>query len=118
MSDCPHCGQPMPELADVHQLALGPFAKDSETSRHAALDNFPKQGSQRERVLLSLLERPATRDELVIRLRLRGNTIRPRVKELIDGGWVRETGITHKTATGSDAAVLDVTDRAREAVAA
>lgn len=109
---CSHCGQLLPTLSDPTASELGPFARDSKTSRQAALDTYPRQGSQRERILSSLAEAPATRDELVIRLRLRGNTVRPRVRELIQGGWVVETEQTRKTATGSEASVLRITGRA------
>lgn len=114
---CSHCGQPMPELSNVAQMELGPFQAHSETSRLAALRAYPRQSSQRERILLAVADRPSTRDELVTRLRLGGNSIRPRVKELLEGQWLYVTDQTRPSNTGSPAEVLDLTDRARAELA-
>lgn len=91
---------------------LGPFAKGSETSRQAALDTYPRSGSHRWRILAALQAFPdgLTREELAIATSLGGDTIRPRVLELIGGGFAVETEVTRKTQKGSDATVLLVTE--------
>jgi hypothetical protein len=101
---------------DVAENRLGGFVRDSATSRKAALANYPRSGSQRARILsrLRILEdEGATRDELAEWFGMSPNSVRPRVAELIEGGWVMETDRTRKTAMGNDAAVLVATDKAR-----
>jgi hypothetical protein len=99
---------------------LGPFARDSETSRQAALDAYPRQGSQRHRILLVFARQVPretaagyTRDELEAFTSLSGNTIRPRVQELIEGGFLTETEETRRTRSGSEATVLKITHKGR-----
>lgn len=100
---------------------LGPFAKDSETSRQAALDTYPRQGSQRHRILITFAAQIVSRDgtrhgytrddlEEIMRPPLTGNTIRPRVQELMEGGFLEETDRTRRTRSGSDATVLAITE--------
>lgn len=102
-------------LSNPGESKLGPFARDSATSRKAALDAYPRQGSQRSRIIGSLaMEGGATREELAIRLALSENTIRPRVRELIDGGWIEESDHTRPTTRGSDATILELTHKARD----
>lgn len=101
----------------VDANALGAFAASSDTSRQAALDNYPRSGTQRRRVLEAIGqagEWGRTRDELAHELGLSGNAIRPRVCELSDGGFVEESGRTRKTDLGSEAAVLVLTTKGRE----
>lgn len=107
----------MPDLSDPSASKLGPFVRESETSRRAALDAYPRQGSQRARILFALqpgIGGAQTREELAIGLGLSENTVRPRVKELIEGGWVKETVWTRKTTRGSDAVLVALTARALE----
>lgn len=113
------------ELADLDASALGPFVRTSETSRKAAVASYPRQGSQRHRIIARLFERQtggrpgATRDELAAELGLSPNTVRPRVVELIAGGWVQrasessmDTDETRRTALGREADVLVLTHAA------
>ena len=72
---------------------LGGFQAHSGTSRSAALDNYPRSGSQRARVLNTLWrfgrQVGCTDDELFTILdELPVNAIRPRRVELVRGGWV------------------------------
>lgn len=105
---------------------LGKFARKSETSRQAALVNYPRSGSQREQILLAMarrIELGRTREELATELRLPDNSVRPRVRELIDGGWIRVRTIdgdpvTRSTALGNRSEVLELTaDGARKVAA-
>lgn len=110
----------------IDDRQLGPFAQNSETSRKAALDAYPRQGSQRERILCAFAAQPRphknlppvgfTRDALEGVVQLSGNTIRPRVQELIEGGFLEETDRTHRTRSGSEATVLALTKRGEEEV--
>lgn len=110
------------ELSDPDERQLGPFVRDSETSRQAALANYPRQGSQRWRILDALTTRDVetppgrarglTREELSDRTGLAGDTVRPRVVELIAGGWVVESEQTRQTRAGNAAALVLLTDKA------
>lgn len=73
-----------PDVFDPAPGDLGPFARDSETSRQAAIENYPRAGTQRQRVLDEVHrrgEKGATRDELAVELKLPLATICPRVWE-------------------------------------
>lgn len=103
--------------SEVAEKQLGPFARDSETSRQAALDAYPRQDGQRWKVLHGMpLRGGATRDELEQRTGLSGNTVRPRVQELIDGDFLEETIRTRPTRAGSEAVVLELTHKGRKAI--
>jgi DNA-binding MarR family transcriptional regulator len=101
---------------------LGGFAKSSETSRKAALANYPRSGTQRERILNVLLRNGAsgaTREELAQALGMADNSVRPRVRELVQGGWVEELvgengkARTRTTHLGNPSEVLVPTNKAR-----
>jgi hypothetical protein len=96
------------ENADDNSVVLG----QQETSRKAAFAVYPRSGTQRSRVLLSLAHRVVggmTREELEEHLGLGGNSVHPRVLELIEGGWVYETPDRRLTRAGHEAVVLRVT---------
>lgn len=79
------------------------------TSFQAAVDNLPRAGTQKARVLEQLAARPgegATRPELALLLNLSENAVRPRVVELIEVGLIEETEQTRRTRSGSQATVL------------
>lgn len=96
--------------------SVGP-SHGAATSRKAALDNYPRSGSQRHRILLALRNRGMTREEIEFALQLSGNAVRPRVDELMKGGWVEATDRTRKTTLGSDAEVLVATTKGLDAMA-
>ena len=108
---------PMPAPA----TSLPPFARNSNTSREAAISKYEgfTCGNQRE-VIYQLLKscgtNGATREALEQRLSkdrgMTGNTIRPRIKELLgeSKGFtvarIRRNGETRKTKAGLNAEVL------------
>lgn len=110
------------ELSDPDAKALGPFARESETSRQAALSVYPRQGSQRRLILEAFATGKGrmhgfTREELAGWVRLPDNSIRPRVRELIEGGWITQGSkdgkpATRPTRTGRESEVLTLTGRA------
>lgn len=114
---------PGPQLLSSSATKLGPFRRESEESRRAAIQNYPRSGTQREMVLRRIARRGlqgATRDELCQWMGVEVSTINPRVRELIDGGWIQvklaEDGAkaaTRKTRSGNAAAILVLTDRGR-----
>lgn len=100
---------------DLEGVRLGHFV--SETSRQAALANYPRTGKQRHRVAMAVLRagnHGRTRDELAEELGLSANSVRPRVVELLEGAWIEDSGGTRRTSSGQDAEVL----RASEALLA
>lgn len=104
-------GKAQSNLYDIEEIDasnLGPLGS-TETSRKAALDNYPRSGTQRHRVLMALYVASRTRQEIAKATDLPDNSVRPRVKELMTGGWVETTGETRVTETGSDADVLKLT---------
>lgn len=95
---------------------MGPFARRSETSRRAAISTYPRAGSQRARVLDRLLavDRGLSREQLAAKLGMGENSVRPRVRELIEGGFVEVlVGETRRTAQGLKAEVLVASSLAR-----
>lgn len=106
-----------PDVMDPSVTDLGPFARRSDASRDAALQNYPQAGSQRERVLHAIAKagvRGATRDELAQTLELGDSTVDARVWELKRGAFVRDEPERQRdTRQGGKANVLVLTDKAR-----
>lgn len=101
----------------VDEQRRGPYQKHSATSRAAALHNAPKSGTQRQRVLAYLVDRGdhgATRQEIAAALNMSDDSVRPRVVELIEGGWALASQTTRRTRLGEEAEVLVATLRARQ----
>lgn len=87
----------------------GKFSKKSLTSKKAALAIEPRSGTQRWQILMTLRfawQEGLTREEIADRLDMGDNSVRPRVRELIEGGHIVETDRTRKTEGGQDAVVL------------
>lgn len=86
----------------------GPSPKGNATSKLAALRNWPRSGTQRNRILEMVLANHAgmTRDEIHAKSGLVWQTVGPRVLELVQGGWLVETPQRRKTRRGDDSIVL------------
>lgn len=75
-------------------------ADHPDTARAAALAEYPKTGGNRERVLLALYraridgvpEDGLTDEGITAATKLGPNSARPRRVELVDGGWVVDSG--------------------------
>lgn len=107
----------VPAAGKADDVALGHFARESETSRQAAIAAYPRTGKGRWRIMTHIARHGdygRTRDELAADLRMSPNTIRPRVKELLEGGWLEVTADTRLTPSGQRAEVLAATNAARE----
>lgn len=100
---------------------LGKFARRSETSRKGALKNYPKSGSQRDKILRAIMENGAvgcTRQQVGAKCYLPPNVATPRCLELLEGGWIEvktnDAGeaVTRKTVSGAEAEVLVATRKA------
>ncbi|MFF5992599.1 hypothetical protein [Prauserella flavalba] len=80
--------------AEVRATGEGKVRADArETSAKAARLVAPRSGSQRARILAAVVEYGGCTDlELAERLALLDNSVRPRRSELLDGGFVRDSG--------------------------
>lgn len=89
------------------------------TSRKAAESMKHRRETQQERIVEFLRARGprgATREELEINLKINGNSLRPRMKELEQQGVVKNSGNKRPTLSGRDAEVfVYVPNRAAEA---
>lgn len=91
---------------------LGPFARDSDTSREAAIRAFPKKKKTAWRIVLAIMatgERGYTRAEVADALSIPDSSADGRISELIGGGFLRESGRTRPTKHGSQASVVIAT---------
>ena len=88
------------------------------TSKDAAVDVMPRTGTQRMAVLDSIghSDNGLTDEEAMDELGLHPSSVRPRRKELVDGGWVKDSGRTRPTSTGNDAIVWVLTPKALDAM--
>jgi hypothetical protein len=97
-------------MAKAEQQHLWPELahNGTPTSRAAAKKHRQHAAVQRSRVLAAIImaKDGATREELEGVTGLGGNSIRPRVRELIRAGLLKETGDTRKTRAGIAASVL------------
>lgn len=92
-----------------------PFV-EGDTSRQAAESMEGSVRSIRLRVLRLIVEAPfgMTCDEVERRLGGRHQTISARIRELVQQGAVRDTGLRRMTSSGRSARIYDTTSFARE----
>lgn len=105
-------------MAVIDKNALGPFHRGGvETERLAALDNYKRSGSQRQRAFVCLAE-AGTNGYTDFELAAAINHPRPHVAgtrrgELAKQGLVEDSGQRRPTDTGSAAIVWRLSDRGR-----
>lgn len=100
---------------DPDDNRLGGFTRDSETSRKAALANFPRSGNQRHQILVFVFKKGAygaTFDECRQGLGIYSSD--RRISELVEGAWLDRTSRTRKTTQGEEATVVVASDKAVE----
>lgn len=92
--------------------AVGVPFSDPDTSLRAAVAVKPRVEQYRQRVL-EAVQRAAvagrhglTREELEVRLGMDGNTLQPRVWELVNAGLLVDTGVRRRNRSGRHAAVM------------
>lgn len=90
-----------------------------DTAKAAAAKALGRSGSARRRVfdLLAVNEHGLTDEQICEALRLNPSTERPRRVELVDAGFVVDTGERRRVASGGMAAVWGLTTSGREAAA-
>jgi hypothetical protein len=94
----------------------GPAAGAPETERLSALGQWPKTGTDRRRVLDFIGGRGdhgSTDEEASIEIPMRLYTAAPRRNELVNGGWVEDSGRRRNTTTGTSATVWVLTEAGR-----
>jgi len=106
-------------LSDPDANAVGKFRGDAgKTMIASAVAAYPATGTARRRVLDAIAqagERGRTDEELQDELNMNPSTERPRRIELVEGGWIEDSGTTRQTDAHRDAVVWALTERGREA---
>lgn len=99
----------------VEKLAVKLPSNPTDTQSEAAARELPRSGTAR-RWVFDLLSnagmKGATDEEMQFLLKMNPNTQRPRRKELVEMGWVFDTGARRKTASGSRAIVWGLCEEA------
>lgn len=108
------------ELSDPDENHVGKYQRPgdaAETQREAAIFIYPRTGNGRRRVLDCIADSidGATDEEVQDWLGMNPSTQRPRRVELVEGGWVCDSGLTRKTRSGTSAVVWALTEKAMEA---
>jgi hypothetical protein len=110
-----------PAAEDPAADGLGGFTADSDTSRQAAIDNYPRSGSQRHRILLCIIaaghDVGRTAHEVAKETGIYYGSVTPRIGELKRGGWIEASEWTRRSEHDSEAEVLLATDKALAHVA-
>ena len=79
--------------SNIDENKIGKYTRKSLTSRQMALVATPKTGTQRRRVYdFIYYGGRTTREEIAQTLRMPENSVRPRIAELMEGGWVKVVG--------------------------
>lgn len=108
---------PVQPLDRVTQPRAGKHHRDARpTELKAALKIAPKAGTQRFEVLRRIGNAGLdglTQWEIVNLTGFLRSSVAPRVKELVEGGWIEDSKRERKEQTGSHAVVWIATDRGR-----
>lgn len=101
-------------LADPSADRVQLRAAAGQTEKAAAAVAFPHSGTQRMAVLDAIDNAldGCTDDELADLTGLSLNAVRPRRGELVDGGWIEDTGKLRDSAAGNPAIVWGLTQAA------
>ena len=99
------------------------FDRGSETSRNAAIYNYPRRDSQRKRIVEAVLTAGVwglTSDEAEVDLGISHQTCSARMNDLREGGFITcqmvdGEKVTRKTRQGADAEVMVATQKAVDA---
>lgn len=110
-------------LPDPAEDDIGKFQRPedaAETQRLAAIEAYPATGTWRRKVLVAIaaLDPAGATDERVQQmLHLNPSTQRPRRVELVEMGWIEDSGRRLPTRAGRSAVVWVLTDSARRLLA-
>lgn len=115
-------GAALQETVDGYRAAMTNVTADAphngtETSKKAARAIAPRMAGQRYIIFQCMMKAGSTgctADELERRCKMTGNSIRPRLNEMAELGWVRRTNDTRKTRAGGDAVIWVTTQPGHE----
>lgn len=104
-----------PTLSNPDANTIGKFHADAKlTERKAALAIYPKTGTQRRSILERIaLNTGATDEELSYLLNMNPSSVRPRRGELVEGGWIEDSGRTRQLRSGEKGIVWVLTEKGR-----
>lgn len=85
-----------------------------ETQRLAAIQVYPKTGTQRRKVLDALFIEDLTDEQIEDRIHIGQRQSSTRRKELENDGWVMDSGDRRKSKAGADVVVWALTPSGRE----
>lgn len=106
-----------PPLGDPGRNTVGKYQRPgdaAETQRLAAFEALPQTGTQRRRVLNAISragDDGRTDEELQRELEMNPSTQRPRRVELVEQGWIEDSGHRRSTRSGRSAVVWILTHR-------
>lgn len=115
-------GEPLPlpsgpPLSNPDADDIGKFRADPKpTELKAAVAVYPRTGSQRRRVLDAIAEageRGLTNEEIGKVPGIADTAHRTRRKELVEGGWVEDSGRVRASDSGNDSIIWVLTERGR-----
>jgi hypothetical protein len=94
--------------SDIDENKVGKFSRKSQESRKSALRARPRSGTQRRRIYEYIRDQQhVDRETIALHLGMSENSVRPRVLELIEGGWVKPSG-TILNRRGQEVETLEV----------
>jgi hypothetical protein len=85
-------------------------ANHPDTSFEAAERVLPVSGTQRAKVFDALSLSGLTDEEIGLVLKMNPSSVRPRRGELVNEGWVKDSGKRRKTDAGYNAIVWQITE--------
>lgn len=89
-------------------------ARAGDTERAAALAVMPRSGTQRRKVLEVIAGSTGLTDfDVQAALRMNPSTERPRRVELVEGGWLKDSGRRRNSPYGQPAIVWELTETGR-----
>ncbi len=95
----------MKELSNPTYPERAGYAHDSETSKAAAERTDNSAAAMREKVWSYIRKKDATCDEVEVALDMKHQTASARIRELVLGKRLVDTGLTRKTRSGSPARI-------------
>ena len=106
-------------LSDPSKDDIGKFQRPGDaavTQRLAAVEAFTLTGKARRRVLHVIARSTSglTDEQIQMALEMNPSTQRPRRVELVEGGWIEDSGEKRRTRSGRRAVIWTMTDRGRE----
>lgn len=122
---CADCGYfeplepelPAEKLPSPDDVRIGKFqAEPHPTALRGAVKVYPRSGTQRRLILDAIAaagERGLTHDEIAAVPGVADTAHRTRKTELVEDGWVEDSGRTRPTVTGTDAIVWVLTEQGR-----